>query len=227
MWTFWFLACLFVLNIFFYFAKKILKTDIKMGILALFTICAGWLYYKEGGIALPWNIDACLMAYPFYFAGHFCKEKNEYIDKYLTNNKITASLFIIMLFINIICGYFAYKISGSTLDMCASSYGLVPLTFVSAFAGIVCVIIVSRCATIKPIQYIGQNSLLYLAWHQVIMIPVSVILLGLFRFTIDGTSSTLMYIIFRMVQAIIILTSLTVCNYVINNTKLRFMLGKI
>lgn len=226
MWTFWFLACLFFLNIFFYIAKKILKTNPQMGIFAIFTVCLGLIYYKVGGVALPWNIDVCLMAYPFYLVGYLYKNNKECVDKYLDDRKTSVCLFMILLLINIICGYFAYKISGSMLDMWASSYSFAPLTFISAFAGIACVIIVSKRDTIKLIQYIGQNSLLYLAWHQVIMTPLSVIILGTVNYSIDETSSMLQYGVFRTVQVIFIIVALTICNYVICNTKLKFMVGK-
>ena len=34
----------------------------------------GLVYYKSGGLPLPWNIDACFMAIPFFFVGCVLKQ---------------------------------------------------------------------------------------------------------------------------------------------------------
>lgn len=226
MWTLWFLACLFFLNIFFFAAKRLLKTDSKMAGLAVITTCMGLLYYKAGGPALPWNIDVCLMAYPFFFTGYFYKKKHASIEKYLYNKKTSVLLFIILGILNVGCGYLTYKISGNGMEMFYSTYGFAPFTYASAFAGIACVILMSKWITIKPIRYIGENSLLYFAWHQTIMIPVSEMLLSFLHFSINHTESMMNIVIYKLSQLLIIIVVLTICNYLISNTRLKFMLGK-
>lgn len=226
MWTLWFLACLFFLNIFFYVALKILKTNMKLAILAIGTTIVGLIYYKIGGIALPWNIDVCLTAFPFFFVGYFYKENHDNIDKYLNDIKVSIGLFIVLGIFNLVCGYLTIKISGSGLEMYYSSYGFAPLTYLSAFAGVVCVIIASKWITIKPIQYIGENSLLYFAWHQTIMIPISTKCLSLIHITLNETSSLLNIGIYKALQLIIVVIVLTFCNILITRTGLKFILGK-
>lgn len=226
MWTLWFLACLFFLNIFFYVALKILKTNMKLAILSIITTIVGLIYYKIGGIALPWNIDVCLMAFPFFFIGYFYKENHDNIDKYLNDIKISIGLFVVLGISNLVCGYLTIKISGAGLEMFRSSYGFAPLTYLSAFAGVVCVIIVSKWITIKPIQYIGENSLLYFAWHQTIMIPFSSICLSLIHITLNERSSLLNIGIYKALQLMIVVIALTICNIIITRTRLKFILGK-
>lgn len=225
-WTLWFLACLFFLNIFFYIAVKVFKTDKNLGIFSIITTIIGLLYYKFGGVALPWNIDVCLMAFPFFFSGYFFKKHYDKIEKYLDDKKTSIVLFIIFGIINVICGFLSFKISGSGLEMYGSSYGFAPLTYISAFAGILCVIIVSKWTTIKAIKYIGENSLLYFAWHQTIMIPISSKCLSLLHFTLNESSNLISIGMYKVLQLVIIVSALTICNIIITKTKLKSFLGK-
>lgn len=224
--TLWFLACLTCLNFAFYFIKKVLKTNGKMLILAFATTCIGTLYYKAGGNALPWNIDVCLMAYPFFLMGYLYREKSECIDKYLDDKKYSIYIFFILVIINIVSCLFSLGISGRRTDMYDSSYGCVPFALISALSGIACVIIISKKTNIKLVRYVGKNSLLYFAWHQTIMMPLSATILSLFRFSINDASNSVLIGLYKMLQFILIMLLLTVSNYCIVRTKLRFILGK-
>lgn len=68
--TLWFLACLFWLNILFYFTRRMLKNNKQLACCSLVLVIVGILYYNVfNGKGLPWNIDVCLMAYPFFWGG--------------------------------------------------------------------------------------------------------------------------------------------------------------
>lgn len=226
-WTIWFITALFFVNIFYYIAKKKLKTNLKISILAILLPCIGAVYYRLGGPALPWNIDTCLMAFPFFFIGNLYKEYHEAFDRYTEDKKTSVLLFFGFLTLNLISGYLSYKISGTELiGMFESSYGFEPFTYVAAFSGVFCIILLSKWFTFRPVRYLGENSLLYFAWHQSIMIPVSVKILLCFNWSIDGIERGWIIWAYKIVQMIIILTLLTICNMIISKTKLRFMLGK-
>ena len=109
--------------------------------------------------------------------------------------------------------------------MIRGRYGCTPLTFLSAFAGIACVIIVSKWTSIRAIEYIGRYSMLYFAWHQTIMIPVSIELLNYFKFSITESTPLGVFIAYKFAQLLIILAVITICNEIIRRTKLKFMLG--
>lgn len=107
-----------------------------------------------------------------------------------------------------------------------SSYGFWPFSILSAFAGIISVIIFCHWFSINIVKYIGKNSLIYFAWHQTIFIPIVRILflyVGINCNEFDSYFSMLVERILELVVMIIILTSL---NIVINKSKLRFMIGK-
>ena len=224
--TIWFVACLFWLNIIFYLSWKLFKSDIMLALLAVALTVLGLVYYKAAGKAVPWNIDVCFTAFPFFCCGYFFQKYKMIFEEKLSSKKISVPLFFIMGTINVVCGYFSYKISGNRLDMFLNWYGAAPLTYLSAFAGIFAVIIFSRFFTFRPILYIGENSLLFMAWHQCIMIPIAEAVLRMLHFTLNGPSSSLCNWMYIAAEMLIIIVLLTGCNELIRRSRLKFMLGK-
>ena len=52
------------------------------------------------------------------------------------------------------------------MDVFHNQYGIWPLTYISAFAGIAWIVIMSHWIISRPIKYIGRYSMIYFAWHQ-------------------------------------------------------------
>jgi len=169
--TIWFLACLFILNILFYFVEKYLKRDIYIVVASIVCVIFGLYYYRNGGKELLWNIDVCFTAMPFFACGFICNRNNEIIDKIIKPNNYLLYI-ILFTVLNIVLTYFNIKLSGSTLEMYFNVYGKPILTYPAAFFGIFAVILISKKYERELIKYIGRNSLLYFAWHQVIFMPI-------------------------------------------------------
>lgn len=226
MWTIWFLACLFCVDIIFYFINRFCQTTVKIGACCIALAVFGYFYYYFGGSSLPWDVDAALMALPFFFAGRIIKLKKNDIDGCLENRKKSILLFLICGLLNIGLAYLNLKLGFSNLEMYRSSYGCFPLVYSAAIFGSLALIIFSRWFTVLPIQYLGKSSLLYFAWHQTIF----KLLCGKFLSTIgwNMTNPTSVYtiIVYKFVYIALILIALTMCNMIIFNTKLKFMLGK-
>ncbi|WMJ85878.1 acyltransferase family protein [Anaerocolumna sp. MB42-C2] len=226
MWTLWFIACLFFLEVLFYLLVKLVKDNyIKLGLITVILTVAGLIYYKVGGIPLPWNIDVCLTGISFFYVGYLLKNIQK-LQEILFKNKLRIVNPILFFVLNLVCGAETVRISGSGLEMFESRYGFAPLTFLAAFAGIFFVIIFSYSVDIKPIRYIGKNSLVYYAWHQTILIPIiEKVYKELHIFQFMGFSKTRYYI--KMgTSLIIICIILTIVDLVIRHTKLKFMVGQ-
>lgn len=224
MWTLWFIACLFWLNIMFYLIVKLHNNDYKkMGMTVVVLTIIGLTYYKLGGEALPWNIDVCFVAIFFFYIGYLFKNIPKLSDFILVKGKKAIIMFILFFIINLICGIGNNILTGETLDISRNNYGFIPLTFISAFGGIMCVIIFSNAFHIKAIKYLGSNSLVYYAWHQTIMITIINRLyfaFGIFQ----GTSIASEYVEL-VVSTFIICITLTIADYIIRHSKLKFMVG--
>ena len=58
------------------------------------------------------------------------------------------------------------------MDVFHNQYGIWPLTYISAFAGIGAIVIFSHWFISRPIKYIGRYSMIYFAWHQHIFLTI-------------------------------------------------------
>ena len=224
-WTLWYIACLFFLNIFFYIITKFIKNNILRGAIVALLTCIGLLYYKTGGLPLPWNIDVCFTALPFFFVGYAFKQSNRIGEKQY-KKFLTILLFLLFGAVNVIFGYLNTKTTGKGLEMFDSEYANPLFTYLSAFSGIFAVIIFSKFFSFKPIKFIGENSLLYYAWHQTIMIPITKIGFGLLGFEHPTDISQPYYWCYKIVQFAVILIVLTIPTLIIEKTNLRVLLGK-
>lgn len=65
--------------------------------------------------------------------------------------------------------------------MYANSYGIFPLTINAAVTGSVAIILVSsKLTAIKPLEWLGRNTMVFFAFHQSIAIPVATYILNSF-----------------------------------------------
>lgn len=110
--------------------------------------------------------------------------------------------------------------------MFSGSHGVPPLTMISAFAGIFCMMIAATSMCLKPIRYIGENSLLYFAWHEQLGIPICGALLKTLGLPWNDAWSSLTKFAYQGLQMLVIVLMLTGASFVINHTKLRVMVGK-
>ncbi len=225
-WTLWYIACLFFLNIIFYLVTKFAKKNISKTVIVIGMAFLGLLYYESGGKPLPWNIDVCFAAVPFFFVGYVFKQFRDKTEKALSKQSICFILFIVFGSINVVFGYLNVKITGKGLEMFHSEYANPIFTYISAFAGVFAVILFSKFFILKPIRYIGENSLIYYAWHQTIMIPITKIVFRHLGFDHPDDISQPYYWIYKAIQLIVIIVVLTIATFIIDKTKLRILLGK-
>lgn len=226
-WDVWFLACLFCLNIIYWvILVKIRSNKVQILITTILPVIA-WTYYQLGGKAIPWNVDISFMAAPFFYFGYQYKSYDNQVFDYLHNHKRLYSCSIIVFAtINVsLCAASAH-ISGESLNMNAGNYGIPPLTFVSALAGIAVVLLISHLYTFCPIKYIGENSLLYFVWHEQLGVPVSIVLFDIVGLSWNDAWPSAAKIGHHLLQLFLIVGGITICNLIISKTKLRFMIGK-
>lgn len=225
-WTLWYIACLFFLNILFYLITKFIKRKSVIGIIVAISAVAGLCYYKAGGLALPWNIDVCLTALPFFYVGYILKLNSEKIEKIFSKKYSGFLLFAVFGGINVVFGVLNVLTTEKGLEMFYNEYANPVFTYISAFAGIFAVILFSKFFTFKPIKFIGENSLVYYAWHQTIMIPVTKELFNLLGFEHPTDITQPYYWCYKLVQFAVILIVLTIPTVIIEKTNLRVLLGK-
>lgn len=170
--TLWYLAVLFWLNLFMYVLVKYIKPVWLEAVVVLVLLLGGYFYYENGGGSLPWNVDTSFMALPFYFAGYLFKTYPKLQAPFLSKTIGSVSLATILcVFSGWLLQYNREK-SGGGLEMYYNSYGLLPVTYLCAAAGILFTIIVSNHIEFRWLTYIGKNSLVFFLLHQAVVYPV-------------------------------------------------------
>ena len=223
-WTLWFIACLFCLNIAFYAIAKLFRNEWQIALISVIFACVGLCYYKLGGTPLYWNADVCLTAMPFFAFGYLYKLHAKQVDDFIMSKSIL--FFAIFALINIVSWRLSLDETGLGLEMFESNYGNPIFTHIAAFAGIFCVIIASKWFTLEPIRYLGENSMIYYAWHQTIMIPIFTKVFSFVGIDILTSYGLIGSVIYKCICLIGIVAALTFCNWCIGKLGWKFMVGK-
>jgi len=213
----WFLTCLFTTELLFYLIKMGLKRNLFVVISIISSSIIGYLYSRSSGAPLLWNFDAASIAVLFFGVGYMYKELTEQISRF-----VTIKVLLIVSLLNLMTGYFNYQLSGERVDMYESQYGNYLLFVLSAFSGIIAFLIaVQKLGTNVVFQYIGKNSLIYLALHQSIVFSL---LDMVFKRLLD-TDSVVIGLFLGTIYTIITIIVIAPVAYVIKND-FPYILGK-
>lgn len=161
----WFLVCLFVVEVMFYFISRIESKAKIVFILSLCSITGYSLSFVVNYFVLPWSIGIALIAIAFYGFGNFIRGTE-------AGNKIASPnifLFTICLVTSIVIGGFLNTI----FTMYIYLYGNFFYLYIAAVAGIIVYIqlslFISKYDAIrKGLEYFGQNSIVVLCTHYLV-----------------------------------------------------------
>lgn len=225
LWTLWFIACLFWLNIIFYIIVRFVKNEKIRAAIVVLMAAAGIIYYKMGGGSLYWNVDACLTAMPFFYAGYLCR-KTDFINQKILASKWKWGFLAAFVALDVVCTVVNYKLTGQFLEFYGRQYGIAILTYIGAFAGTFAVIILSdACRGFKPLKYIGENTMIFYAWHQTMLLP----LIDAFfqeKHLFRGFLSSGQYYGRLLLATVLCCVISAILNEIICRVKLGFMVGK-
>ncbi len=225
-WTLWFMACLFCLNLLFYVLVKLCRREWIILVTSVVLPLVGLAYYERGGLPLYWNADACLMAVPFFAVGYLYKLHAKRIDAVVDQLRFNIPLFVFLGIVNVVAWRKSLDETGLGLEMFESNYGNPLFTYIAAFAGIFCVVIASKWFTIPPLRYVGENSMLYYAWHQTILIPVMNKVYALLGWNVLQGYGAVGVVTYKWLMVLAIVIALSICNWGICKLRLKFILGK-
>lgn len=167
--TLWFIVCLFMAELIFFLIVKYTKNDKKKIIVCLvgsaIIACLYNIYIKK---PLPWSIDVSFFAVVFYGIGYLIKGIENKVSKL-----VSIKYLIIFLIANVLLGHLNIRYLNAGIDMSASRYGNYFLFFTSAFCGIMASLIFCRLIPkSRTLIYVGINSIIFMAFHQMILYPI-------------------------------------------------------
>lgn len=170
----WFIACLIVCEFIFLIILRYSLNEKRLCALLFICSAIGYLYARIIDILLPWAIDTAFSAIVFYGLGYLFNKHIESIQ-----NFISWKIASVALLVNVASGYFNLKYIPfiGHVDMIFNSYGNYFLFYISSCSGIFAVVSFCMLAKInnmlrRPFIYIGQNSFIFLAFHETIIYPL-------------------------------------------------------
>lgn len=218
----WFLPCLFVSNIIFYFIMKF-KSDYIKFLISILLLGIGYMLCINQ-IILPFSFETSLIGTFFIVVGYLFIT---HISDKLSIEKITIpnAIFLILCIIGFgICIHLNCHV-----NMLDHIYGNIILFLIGSFSGIyICLFISILLHQIKfnifsnLFSYLGKSSIIIMCCHE----PIKRIILYSFSKIINLDIEILrMNILYSIMIVVIILVMLVPIIYVINNY-LPFVIGK-
>lgn len=171
--TTWFIPALFVTTIFVFLMQKLCRTDIGMTIGILVFMVGFYMLGQTEGTGGPWHWRVGIVASVFYLIGYwfmiYINEIQEFIDK------LGICLYVLCA-VMFVAGYKISKYNGSC-SMIHNRYHNLLLYYLSATLTCLAIMFIfmqlSKSAKfiklMKPIEFVGVNTLPYIAFQVPIM----------------------------------------------------------
>ena len=234
----WFLTCLFVTELLFYWlAKRYYWQSGKLVIWLTVAGIIGYLYSVYVPFRLFWNADIALTAIVFYGAGNLFRKLIDSEEGLWAGSSLPksgsrlskvlyrAEHFLPGLFILVSLLYFVYllKFPTSKINMSGMIYGGFFSFYFLAFSGIFAFIyIFKRVGSLKVLEYYGRNSLIVLALHFPMKDILTKLSAVIFDIDLDCFGCTTS---FALILTVLNLLGLTPIIYIINK-HFPFLAGK-
>lgn len=189
----WFLACLFSVEIIFYFVAK-MKDKIGIVAMLLLFFILGTLLYRNDLCVLPLGIHTAFFALPFFGIGYLGKS----IPEKIINTSFFYRLFlmIVCLSIQLLClGVYPGSIQAATLPY-----------FPLALIGITLYFTLSvQISSNKIIEYLGINSIVFLGFQEPIYRAIIFLTSKVLAVEIEVVRTNLLYSLIVSVVSIVLI----------------------
>lgn len=112
----------------------------------------------------------------------------------------------------------------SGLNMFGNSYANPVITYISAFSGIMGVVIFSDMMIVRQVAYVGRNTMVYFTLHQ--SIAYQIILKSLQKYDLLQGDDFVDKLALKLITFTFSLLILTIMNEAFLHTKGKFLIGK-
>lgn len=230
--TIWFIAALFFVDIIFYFVVKLGRGNIYLqGVFALAVLGIAILFNQ----ALPytnlvWNIDVSLFGVIFIYFGYlFNNIKLAKIRDTVLKSRIFSLILGIVLFAVGI--YFAeanYLATGKHIEMWGRIYTEYYLTIPAAIIYSYGILFISNAVRNKVLVELGKATLVILAFHHILMIPIfnNFIAEGWFNSLRGVRGDDIRVLAYTLCSTVFSISALIPLYYLIVNSPFAFILNR-
>lgn len=161
----WFITCLFVVEVLFYFINKVTtsnRTNLRLLILALIASSVfGYIYSNNVPVRLPWGIDTAFNAIPFYGVGFIAS-----IKLLRHHDRPRDSKILLLATLLLLVSLWSFDKNGFVNLVSNRTGGHYFFFYLSSFSAIILLVLISMALPrVSVIEYVGMNSIVILAFH--------------------------------------------------------------
>ncbi len=226
----WFVGALLFSDIFFYFVVKFSKNKIipltLIGFLFLGVAIFCNTYYRYRYV---WNIDVSLFGVFFVFVGYaFSHEKLEKIKTFLLKKRWISLIFgVLLMFVGQILGEYNFYKFNLFLDMWSMNYSKYYLAIPCAVLSSLGVVLISNAVTNKFLGVLGKTTIVLLAFHQLLTIPIFNKIFENWRASILPLDpNSFKYLLYHLTSTLFSITILSSFYYALCYSPFAFVLNK-
>ncbi len=171
----WFITCLLVIQIMYYFIAKLKN---KFFIIAIVTVLGILGWYLESSYCpvdtsfLPWNLCSAFFSVGFYAIGNLAKPYfNRFIFEQKKDKKIRVNSIIILIaviILAVVCSVVAFRNGIVSIGDRKLNNGI--LLYITGVIGTIAVLLISQLINkSKFLKFFGVNSFAFMACHDIII----------------------------------------------------------
>lgn len=154
----WFLTCLFVIQIFFYFLAKLKRTSLILPFLVLSSWAGYWLSQHISSTWF-WSSDVAFTGLVFYGLGYILKTQPSL-------QRLMQSRLFYLAGIILIPAWLWSATSNRFISLAYNVLGNYTFFYIAALTGSLLIILLAKaCTRSRILQYLGKNSMIILSLH--------------------------------------------------------------
>ncbi len=220
----WFFIVLFVTEIVFFLIAKCITKIRSWVCVLIIQIAVDVIYFKTVDEFLPFELQICFTALPFFTFGYLLKEL-----RIIERIGGLAVLFGLLFFAaSLLLFFIKCKYTVSYTSLTSNKYGSFIVFYSLAVSTILSIFLFSSIIVkIKPVNYLGKNTVVLFALQQpLVSIPINSLAMKLFGGDHLNQFSFLTKTGLSVVELMITIAVLLVVNFMIDHTFLRVFIGK-
>lgn len=164
----WFLPCLFITRVSFWFITRIFQKPMTLGVMLFGISLLGFgLSHFFPTLKLFFGIETALNAIVFFGLGYLWNYLPERIAQTIQKHSIVSFCLIFNIFL--LTAHLTYSFYGLQIDMRANRLHDYGLFYIASLTGIIATLMVSqKFGTNKLLSYLGKNTVSLFVWHLIV-----------------------------------------------------------
>lgn len=218
----WFLTSLFFVDITYFIMKKFIKNEVIISIFIFIIAILGCLAINILPFRLPWALDTAFVGIGLYHIAQLMKihMRNKYIYTLFHMRWFQC------LFWGVVCCILIF--TNGYINMRIGRYSIIPLFWINAIMAILIGWNISRfiekisvkCSILKMtslwLKNVGKNSIIYVCLNQLVI----------YVYNIFANYILIPQIVNKIIELILVMFILYICDLIIRNTKLKIIIGR-